>query len=396
MAKKLLFPSEAHAELKRRYERNHRKWLRSGGEWPLVILLGEPTERDVAGHVEHLRQWISAWSLWTGGVVRWKEVQWPRLGAQKLPFRLELESPEAVAVLVGEGTRLVRARARHRELTEQWPTLAGAAVIERYFDVLADYSDIEFRRLVGLLSWLLAHPASNLALRELPVEGIDTKWIEKSRRSLVLDFLQAITGGAPSGDFWEVCGLRRPQHRVRMVVLCPELRATLGGLRDLEAPLPDLLQLSLAPSRVLVVENQESGLALPDLLRTVAFIKLGASVGALGAIPWLRGVACVYWGDIDTHGLAILNQARAALGNIKAVLMDEPTLLAHRSLWGNEPQQAADAELPNLTLAELALLRDLRSHRWGPSVRLEQERIPWRYAVDAIRRACELTSGATE
>ncbi len=388
MAKKLLFPSEAHDELKRRYERNHRKWLRSGGEWPLAIILGEPTERDVAGHVEHLRQWVSAWSTWTGGVVRWKDVQWPRLGVQKLPFRLELESLEAVATLVGEGSRLARARERQSELMGQWPMLAGAAVVERHFDVLADYPDVEFRRLVGLLAWLLAHPASNLALRELPVEGIDTKWIEKSRRSLVLDFLHAITGGEAGGDFWAVCGLRRPQHRVRMVVLCPQLRTTLGGLRDLEAPLPDLLQLSLAPSRVLVVENQESGLALPDIVGTVAFIKLGASVGALGTIPWLRGIDCVYWGDIDTHGFAILNQARAALGNIKAILMDEPTLLEHRALWGNEPQQAAGVELPNLTPPELALLRDLRSHRWGLSIRLEQERIPWHRAVEVVRSAC--------
>ena len=47
-----------------------------------------------------------------------------------------------------------------------------------------------------------------------------------------------------------------------------------------------------------------------------------------------------------------------------------------------------DRELACLTIHELALLNDLRSNRWGQGVRLEQERIPWSHAVDALLRAC--------
>jgi hypothetical protein len=388
MAKKLLFPEDALDQLGRRYQRSHHRWLASGGDWPLSVTLGDLTERDAIGHAEHIRHWVGAWSAWTGGVVRWNEVQWPRLGTQMLPARLDLESPELVATLIGQAPRFIRARARHDDLVRRWPRLVGSPTIERQFDVLADYPEVEYRRLVELLSWLVEHPSSNHAVRQLPIEGIDTKWIEKSRRALVAELLQAISDAPLDGDFYDICGLRRPHHRVRLMVLCRDLREVTGGLRDLETPLPDLQRLRLAASRVLIVENLESGLSLPDIAGTVAFVKLGASVGVLGAVPWIRGLACLYWGDIDTYGLAILNQARAALRNVESVLMDEPTLLAHRSLWGCESRPYPEAELASLTIPELALLNDLRSNRWGQSVRLEQERIPWSHAVDALLRAC--------
>lgn len=396
MAKKLLFPDDVRDQLRRRYERHHRAWLVSGGEWPLGIILGVPSERDVVGHAEHVREWISAWSAWTGGVVRWSEVQWPRLGTQTLPARLELASAEAVASLIGQGPRFTGARERHDELVRRWPMLAASPIIERQFDMLADYPKVEYERLLGLLSWLVEHPSSNHPLRELPVEGIDTKWIEKSRRSLVAELLQAIRGTPLGGDFYDICGLRRPHHRVRLMVLCPQMRKVTGGLRDLETPLPELQRLSLAPSRALIVENLESGLSLPDIPGAVAFVKLGASVAVLGSVPWLRGIACLYWGDIDTYGLAILNHARGALSAVESVLMDEPTLLAHRSLWGSESQSHPDTELASLTASELALFRDLRANRWGQNIRLEQERIPWSYAIAALLRGCmdaELPTG---
>ncbi|HVZ31067.1 MAG TPA: DUF2220 domain-containing protein, partial [Polyangiaceae bacterium] len=116
-------------------------------------------------------------------------------------------------------------------------------------------------------------------------------------------------------------------------------------------------------------------------------MKLGAAVGTLAAIPWLRGVPAVYWGDLDTHGFVILDRARAALPNMRSVLMDEETLLAHRRLWSQEAEPHADAGLPHLTKPERAVFDKLRTNEWGQGVRLEQERIPWRLALDAVRAA---------
>ena len=81
-----------------------------------------------------------------------------------------------------------------------------------------------------------------------------------------------------------------------------------------------------------------------------------------------------YWGDLDTHGFAILDRARAALPHVRSVLMDAPTLLQHREHWGSEPSQVTGG-LTRLTVAEHATFVALQRNQHGQSVRLEQERV---------------------
>ena len=192
-----------------------------------------------------------------------------------------------------------------------------------------------------------------------------------------------------AATFHDLCGLRKPAHRLRVHVLCPELRKSIGGLRDIEAPVEELAALPIAPEAAIIIENLETGLALPDIPGAVAVMKLGNAVTALAALPWLAATKTVYWGDIDTHGFAILDRARSVLPHLRSVLMDEATLLAHRSMWGSEAAQCADAELPRLLEHERKVYLALRSQDYGPNVRLEQERLPWVVAVEAVRAALD-------
>ncbi len=388
MAKKLLWPDDVRALLLRRYENQQRSWLAGEGVWPLSLPLGEPNEKTAAEDAGMVRAWVDAWTTWSdGGEVQWLERRWPRLGPQRLPSRLGVPSAGDVAAFVGEGVRFQRARERYEAITGEWPALSGAA-LARYFDVLADYAPEDFRRLTLLITWLERNPNSGLYVRQLPIAGMDTKWIEK-RRALVSDLVRSLRGAPETADFYELCGLRRPPFRIRIRLLCPRLRRAVGGLGDIEAPLEDLAALDLRPERALIVENLETGLALPELAGCVAFMKLGRSVGLLAGLPWLRDVPAWYWGDLDTHGLVILDHARAALSSLRSVLMDEATLLAHRALWVQEPTPHPEADLPRLTSAERALFAQLRANAWGQGVRLEQERIPWPEALHALRARLE-------
>ncbi|HKT30616.1 Wadjet anti-phage system protein JetD domain-containing protein, partial [Dyella sp.] len=90
-----------------------------------------------------------------------------------------------------------------------------------------------------------------------------------------------------------------------------------------------------------------------------------------------------YWGDIDTHGLAILDRLRTYLPQTHSLMMDEPTLLAFKSLWGKEQAQHAAEALAHLTETELQLYRALREGV-RRQVRLEQERIAWDWAWRCI------------
>jgi hypothetical protein len=63
--------------------------------------------------------------------------------------------------------------------------------------------------------------------------------------------------------------------------------------------------------------------------------------------------------------------------------MDELTLLRNRDLWVEE-KSPYTGELPLLTTPELEVYRGLRQQRWGPNVRLEQERIAWSDACQIL------------
>ena len=65
--------------------------------------------------------------------------------------------------------------------------------------------------------------------------------------------------------------------------------------------------------------------------------------------------------------------------------MDRCTLLAFESLWGTE-DRSIHRDLPRLTAEERALHDDLRDHRIGRNLRLEQERIGFGWVRDALAR----------
>lgn len=389
MSKKLLTPEQVKDWLIRRYNNQHRAWLEGGGDWPLEVSLGVPTEADFTADISAVRHWVDAWANWRGaGELRQEPRKYLRLGSQTLPSSVVLPGPDEVAAWCGQERRWRRAAQRHADLVSRWPQFQERRGLARYFDVLADYAEADYARLLTALAWMLDHPASGLYVRQLPLEGVDTKWLEK-RRGLIVDLLGLLRGGEVETDFYAACGLARTPHRVRMRVLCPALRAQVGGLKDIEAPVEELAALQLAPQVLLMVENQETGVALPDMTGVVAFMRLGAAVATLGTIPWLQACPAVYWGDIDTHGLAILARARQVLPLTRSVMMDVATLERYAALTVQEPVQYPDAELAELTADEREVFDGLRSGRWGAKVRLEQERITWPDALEALLSVVE-------
>jgi hypothetical protein len=385
----LKLPADVRQLLQRRFDSRHRDWLAGGdAAWPLDIALGVPSEGAALAQMDATRAWVHAWQRWQGpGTLHWTERRWRTLGTQRLPESLRLDDARQVALWLDDAQRWDRAVARHASLTARWPALGER--LGRLFGVLADYADVDFDRLVAALAWFEAHPASNLYLRQLPIAGLDTKWLE-TRKGILAELICCITGRVADGDFHALCGLRKPPAQVRMRILDPALRAQVCGIGDLTAPVADLAQAPLQPRHVIIVENLQTGLALGDLPGAVAFMGLGYSIDLLARMPWVRDTDCIYWGDIDTHGFAIVNRARACLHSVRTILMDEQTLLSHRALWTSEPAQHGANELPLLLPEELAVYRGLRQHAWGQAVRLEQERIGWGMAEDALAAALNL------
>ena len=386
-------PEEVRSEAKRRFANRCNDWLTQNlqcsgpqeSHWPAEFSLGAPTEQEANSRLDDVRAWTVEWRALAGpGEVKWVERKWRNLGTQSVPERLIFQTPGELADFAGEQVRWSRMLGVGQKLLAQWPQLKSN--IARWSHVLANLEDQDLARLFSMLRWIESHPESGLCVRQLPIAGMDTKWIEL-RTGIISGLLHEIRGHTGDlADFYGTCGLRPLPQYLHVRILDPQLRREIGELADLTAPVEQIGCWKLLPDVVIIVENVQTGLAFEDMPGTIVILGLGYSVDLLQKLPWLHTARCFYWGDLDTHGFAILNRARSYLPRLQSILMDEETLLDHKNLWVEEREQAAADVLPLLTGAEHAVYRGLKLNVWGQHVRLEQERISWSFVDLALRR----------
>lgn len=163
------------------------------------------------------------------------------------------------------------------------------------------------------------------------------------------------------------------------------------GLHDLELPVEQLAALHLPLRRAFMTENETNFLTFPMHPGSAILFGQGYALDRLAEIHWLHDRPLHYWGDIDTHGFAILARLRAHLPHTQSLLMDRETLLQHRSLWGCEQaDKRCLRDLPHLHEAEHTLYDDLRHDRLEADgeparcVRLEQEHIRFAWLLDKL------------
>lgn len=340
----------------------------SGATWPVILSLDAPTEQAALADVGATQAWVRSWLAYTGpGQVRVAQRTWRSLGPQQVPTHLALGSPPEVAALVRQGPQWESVVGRLGDLTGEWTV---APLDRRTVGQVCALAEVEWGRVRAFLRWVAVHPTSGLLPRQLPIPGVDSKWFE-AHRSLCGALRRATTGIADDGF-----GLRALGRGVTVRVLDPALRAVVGGLESFAAPVEDLAGLPWRPQTAIICENLQSAFSFRDRCGTVVLAKQGYAVDVFEHLPWLRTARVLYWGDLDTHGLAILNRLRSHVPDVESVLMDEPTLLAHRELWSHEPTPTR-VPLALLTEAEQAVYAALRDGVHGQGVRLEQERIPW-------------------
>lgn len=347
--------------------------LATGSPFPVVdIPLRGPRPAEIGDDLEGVRSWIAALeSDSRSGVrytLRYATVGGRLIGRNTLPSRAIVESYEQAAALLSVGERM---RTFEAVLT----------VVEAESDVVAWVAANPLRALEFAGSWptLLSayrwlRSARGSYLREIRAPGVDTKFVERNRPLLA----QLLDVPSTSSGFLAALGLRSKPEMLR---LRPSAAlAVIVGLSDLTARADELARLDLRATSALVIENEITFLSAPIPSDGVVLWGKGFEVDRVGSMPWLADADLVYWGDLDTHGFAILNRLRAWLPQTRSVLMDRETLLAHRDRWVTEDSPAT-SRLDRLTADEQALYQDLVTDRFGERVRLEQERIDWGWAT---------------
>lgn len=158
--------------------------------------------------------------------------------------------------------------------------------------------------------------------------------------------------------------------------------APVAGFTELSVRADELTGPPPGTRRAFIIENEITYLAFPLPAESIVIYGSGYAAGQLGPLAWLADLDLTYWGDIDTHGLAILSRLRHRFPHARSILMDEATLLAHRSQWGTEPDPTS-TPLTRLTEAEQSLYQSLQSGKFGERLRLEQEFISFDSVVAA-------------
>lgn len=369
--------------------------LSDDGLFPWAVPFRKPAAADWLNRFAELRAWSERLQARATSEsarsyrLKLREAQHRQLGRQWLPERIVFETADDLAGYIGRSEDLQRFRALAATIAARQPALSGwlAANPLQALELAADWP-----ALLAAIEWFQAHPRPGRYLRELDIEGVDTKFAERRREVLsrLLDLCltesavdRTVMGLAQNG-FERRYGLKYEEPRLRLRLL--DAACSPGwGIRDLSVPLSEFRNLAPPIERLFVTENKTNFLSFPDHPRAAVLFGQGYGVQALREAEWLRSCELIYWGDIDTHGFAILSMLRQALPQLRSLLMDRDTLLACRRLWVDEPaDKRLDAGLTGLTADEASLYDDLRHDRLGLRVRLEQERVPFALLARAL------------
>ncbi|MHB0764831.1 DUF3322 domain-containing protein [Stutzerimonas sp. NM35] len=352
--------------------------------FPLALKLKRPSSIELTEHYALVCQWIRQLQDDARHYrLEWKNINHRQLGRNQVPVLAWINDLDDALAWLGKRRDSERFNSLIQISLEHFPELQ---LWLSHYPLRALEQAEHWSKVLAVLTWFQNHPNCGLYLRQLDIPGVDTKFIEQHRGLLgeLLDLIlpeASLNLEARGTRFFERrYGLREKPIRARMRLLDPTLY--IDELNDLELPVKQLSALHLPLRRVFVTENEINFLSFPMHPGSAILFGQGYALDRLADIHWLRDQPLHYWGDIDTHGFAILARLRAHLPHTQSLLMDRDTLLQHRSLWGCEQaDKRCLHDLPHLHESEHALYDDLRHDRLETDgqpnhcVRLEQEHV---------------------
>jgi hypothetical protein len=361
---------------------------------PRRLRFNGPSSSELTERFDEVRVWLEALRRVPHLHIVWREFNHRVLGANAVPDELWLDTPEQALALIGQQ------KAAHRFTVLRQNTREFDAVI---FEAIAPWLEKrpltalalvdEWPRLLLVLAWVRAHPRPGIYLRQMDLPGVDSKFIEMHRGvlaellNLTLPPEAMYTSATGIAGFARRYGFKDKPLRIRLRLLDPTLALLPGeGDADITFTQAAFENLGVAlpgVSRVFITENEVNFLAFPPVANSLVIFGAGYGFDMLAQAQWMHQRPIHYWGDIDTHGFAILDQLRAHFPHVQSLLMDEATLMAHADHWGDEPQPVL-RDLPRLTAQEGEVYNLLRDNRLRPRLRLEQEHIGFGWVQGAL------------
>ncbi len=347
--------------------------------WPWAVPLTSLNGQGLNKRWNEVWRWIVDWNTWAeanhcplttanrhvGGVTR------------TIPTHITIPDIDTAAAATGSDwpRRLADARSRARILHGEFPTTLTSGLLRNAYAL----GDVDFDLVRTAADWFRRHDAASLTARQVPIAGLHAKWLDSNTR--------LVTGlsGCPE------LGLVKRPSRIQFSYLDRHWLQHGNRRRDsISLDEPDQPP-GYQPQVILITENKDTALFFPQVEGGIVIEGNGNAVTRVAKIPWIR--ACpiiVYWGDLDAHGLAILDLLRSTGIPAEAMLMDEATLYRYASYAsptyadGSVLPQGTPPPTPFLSDHERRLLEQITAPEWTGPRRIEQERIPLQTAHEEL------------
>ena len=371
--------------------------------FPLRLALKRPSAAELRDHFDEARRWSKSLRSMPHLRIEMREFRHRVSGANTLPHEAWVDTIEDAATLIGKRIEVATFQRVVETTRERQPSLLPW-IARRPLDALRLAGD--WSLLLDVVGWLQDHPRPGIYLRQMDVPGVHSKFVE-SRRGVIGELLDcalppesidASTAGV--AGFARRYGFRDKPERIRFRILDPAHALLAGdpdrgaGAQDVTLDAATFAALDTGVSRVFVTENEINFLSFPNVGGGMVVFGAGYGFERLRRARWLSRCRLFYWGDIDTHGFAILDELRSHFDRVESFLMDRATFDQFEPLWGTE-SSPLDRGLPRLTADERALYDDLRFDRIGPNLRLEQERIGFEWVRSRLDRLLAAFASST-
>lgn len=354
--------------------------------FPLCINMKKITETDIKNSFSAILKEIDEIGK-SNLPIKHREFQFKSIGIQKLPVVTEFENRESFLNALGKREEFDEFIKYYKMAVGKFPTLKEV-VYKRPKIILENLSI--WSELLEICTFFIDNPKPNIYTRELSIEGVDTKFIEKHKKVLdtLLSNIHVLFDDNISTlshfGFEKKYFLKYPLATIRFRILDDSL--SIAGLTDLSVTIKEFEELNIKCEKVFIVENKITTLSFPKVEKSIVIFGSGFGVQSIKNVKWMKDKELFYWGDIDSDGFAILSQIRGYFKNIKSIFMDKEIveLFGKLSVKENENKRVL-YNLKNLKTEEKELFERLQNNYYGKNFRLEQERIPFEFIQDKIK-----------
>jgi len=356
----------------------YRSWLQSDSYFPLKIPIKNISAKSLLVNFSELQDAIYILrqdSNKHGYSVTDKVITHRQLGEQKIPITIVFNTETDLLNYLSKTTEVSQFKALAQQTIQQHTLLKGWLI--RYPFKLIKYVEV-WPKILQVCEYFTHNSQPSCYIRRLDIKGVDSKFIEQHKGILnellteilmEADYDKNVTGLNNHG-FERRYGLLYDQPLIRLRILDTDL--TIQGLTDLTLTVDEFKNFNIAVETIFIAENKVNGLAFPDYPKAIVIFGLGYGVNLLADAKCLQHSNLYYWGDIDTHGFAILSRLRQYYPQLKSMLMDQQTLDQFMELTVYESLEKSEQRtLTLLSNEENRLYQELQNKL----LRLEQERI---------------------